>query len=242
MTEHELRELLDDDSSGGHHRGVTVEDVYARARRIRGRRAGLAGGAGAMAAAAVAAVALALPPALPSTLPSALPSEARGPAERGAASVLAQPSGRPSDTPSRGLPYEHRSERGGTAETFTFTAKGGKALFLVRCPRDGYALIWLNGRFAGGESCPPARVAPPREAQSLPLLKGVNEVKAALVPASAAGDRRMTGARAGKLLDSARPYRAEWSVTVMKNPSCEARTVVLDPRTGEVRFRCPSKR
>ncbi|MER7501682.1 hypothetical protein AB0L05_33800 [Nonomuraea pusilla] len=231
MTEHELRDLLDGDSSGGHHRGVTVEDVYARARRIRGRRVGLVGGAGAAAAAAVAAVAL----ALPSAVTPAVPTAAQGPA----GGVLAQPS----DTLSRGLPYKHRSERGGTAETFTFTAKGGKALFLLSCPSDGYALIWLNGRFVGGEPCGPAPAPAPSEAQRAPLHKGVNEVKAALVPASAAGDRRMTEARAGKLLASARPYRAEWSVTVMKRPPCEARTVVVGPRTGDVvTFRCPSKR
>ncbi|MGP4094477.1 hypothetical protein [Nonomuraea sp. KM90] len=229
--EQDLRELLDSDSAEGiaertgGHRGVTVADVDARARAIR-RRRGRTAGSIAMAALAVVAVA-----SLPRTEAAPMPEDVW-------TGVLAQPGAAPAPERSvPALPLYHRYERGGERETFRFRASATGVTFGMSCPADGHALIWLNGRFVASGPCGPTVAEPPGWlGDPAKAREGVNELTAALVPASSAGSGRMTEERAERLLAATPAYPAAWRLTVLdiRTLNCRADLIRIDPGSGEI--------
>lgn len=220
-TEHQLRELLDQDSADGHYRGVTVADVN---RRVRGIRRGRMRVLGALAAGAAVVIAVA-------TLPSAT---AVAPQDDVWTGALAQPT---PDELTRAIEngvYVDRVHKtftkGGKAETFTFTGTGRKTAITVVCRQPGsYALAWVNGKLQVSHPCDDTH------RRTLPvgtLSAGeTNTVVAAIVPAPPGGP---DAAAADEAVARATPYDAGWSVLVSTEEfiRCDEQIVIVDPASG----------
>ncbi|MEU0567508.1 hypothetical protein ABZ297_19275 [Nonomuraea sp. NPDC005983] len=216
ITEQDLREMLDRDSGDAPPKGVTVADVDRRVRGIRRRRTAVLG---AIAAAALAVTAGVLPQQGDVTRAALTPPQA---AEPLVTKVYRQ---------------------GGRAETFTFTAAGREASLSVGCRSDLYALVWLNGELALHGRCEAGRVPPGLLTGSDAVRPGPNEVRAVVIPASAAGADERAGEWADEALAWSSPFPAEWTLQVAPESGrrCRGGLVTLDPGSGQVvRWVCPA--
>ncbi|GAT66073.1 hypothetical protein PS9374_01717 [Planomonospora sphaerica] len=148
ITESDLRDLFDTDSGDGPCRGVTVADVDRRARRIRRRRLGAAGGV----AAAGLAVAMAI--TLPAGTAGVVPEDVW-------TGVMSRPEGSPAvvGTP-RGGPFigELVAQRGftggGVRKELTVPTGGGRIAVTLWCSGPvTKAALWVDGRLVTAGPC-----------------------------------------------------------------------------------------
>ncbi|WP_066939187.1 hypothetical protein [Microtetraspora fusca] len=232
ITESDLRDLLDGDSGGpgdaasnaagrragapdGFTRGVTLADVDRRVRRIRRRRL-------AAAATGVLAAGLAVTGVL--TVPRTVTA---GGLDDVTTAVMAQPS------PSNSRLYSQEDvvlaqqsyHRAGVKRRLTVqvTKRTGRVGVFVTCPNSpSYAIILQNGRWLWDEPCGKFEEGQLKATwvieEGIDKKRGRNIVEVLLVPfnvpASWPSWQRLSPDERKKVLESAKPYPAEWSVTV----------------------------
>jgi hypothetical protein len=229
MNDQELRELLERDSADGPLKGVTIEDIQARARSIRRRRSRMAA---LLAAAALVVVGAAgLPRIMAASapddiwtgtlaVPTALPPTGRPSAE-------VPPTASEGDTGRRPTMFEyHHYGQGGEAVSLTFESGTKESLmksvaFAVECPADNHVFIWLNDKLVVSRRCSPDLRKPPGwvgESPVLPAGGSINRVVAALVPTSSLGAGAAETEAAQQALSRTTPYPAQWWLGLVEPP------------------------
>ncbi|MFI6322257.1 hypothetical protein ACIBG8_32305 [Nonomuraea sp. NPDC050556] len=225
-TERDLRDLLEQDSADGHHRGVTVADVDARVRGLRRRRRRTLG------AVLVAGAAV--------TVLANLPHQPVAPADTMETGTAMEPPGFLSDKVLVSKSFQEAGKR----ETFTFVTGGRRIGIRLDCPRDSYAMAWVNGRFMLNTPCGPVAEAAGIMAITSPQGTGRSTVTVAVVPRTSAGSDSLTSAEADELVAWASAYPAKWSVTIMEDSlvRCDQPIVIVDPGSGQqiLSQKCPS--
>jgi hypothetical protein len=215
ITESDLRDLLADESRRSPGGGVNVADVDRRVRRIRRRRL-------AAAATGVLAAGLAVTGVLtvPRTITAEVPDAA-------ATAVMAQPS--PSNSrlhPQKDVVAQQSYHRAGVKRRLTFqgTERTRAVLLSVTCPNSpSWAIIFLNGRLVWDEPCGKFEEGQFKaiwRVEGIDKKPGRNTVDVLVVPwdVPATGPfptwRNLSPDERKTVLKSAKPYPAEWSVTV----------------------------
>lgn len=221
-TERDLRDLLEQDSANGHHRGVTVADVDARVRGLRRRRRRT------LATVLVAGAAV--------TVLVNVPHKEVAPTQTISATTLP---GFYADK----LLISKTFREGGKRQTFAIVTGGRRVGIRLDCPRDSYAMAWVNGRFLVNTPCGPAAEAAGIMAITGPLGTGRSTVTVAVVPVKSVGSGTLTNAEADELVAWASAYPAKWSVTIVEDGSitCADPMVIVDPGSGQqiLSQKCP---
>jgi hypothetical protein len=244
ITENDLRDLFDADSGGGPCRGVTAADVDRRARRIRRRRLGAAGGAAAVGLAVAAAL------TMPAGTAEVVPEDVW-------TGVMSQPGATPRvvGTP-QGEPFltdenlgEADFQQGGVRKEVTVPTGGRRAIVIVVC--EGAlrkAVIWIDGRLAVAGPCGRGEG---KDAYSTVWRAPENDtaiehtVAAAVLPAHGASPEEL-GDTSGveDLLARSGPFDAHWRLLArgLGVPECRDGVRQIDPATGEmVLVRCEDR-
>ncbi|MFC3983266.1 hypothetical protein [Streptosporangium jomthongense] len=134
-TEHDLRELLAERSTGGHGGGARLEDILTEGRRIRRRRWAAVG-----TVAAVTAAALVLTPTL-------LSGGTRDGGTRGGGSIMAQVGEPIKQVGEEGVRLAGvRSEETGKAERLSFVPKSEKTSYRVNCAHASRVFVRYGDR------------------------------------------------------------------------------------------------
>ncbi|MGI5486929.1 hypothetical protein [Microtetraspora malaysiensis] len=227
ITESDLRDILAADSGDGPGRGVAVADVDRRARRIRRRR--LAAVTGVLTAGLAVAGVLAVPRTVTAEVPDDIWT-----------AVMAQPS--PSPWPTGAYTHvavgklaERKFHRAGVKQRLTYRTGKGFPSLQIRCPdAPSYVVVWVNRLWVEGQPC--GSVEGERTdgqvsgaARLLWEGSGLNTVEVLVVPAGDVPDgltsrRKYLGKYLGDndlgvkdenaVVAAARPYQAEWGVTM----------------------------
>ncbi|WP_433354456.1 hypothetical protein ACQP25_12725 [Microtetraspora malaysiensis] len=225
ITESDLRDILAADSGDGPGRGVAVADVDRRARRIRRRR--LAAVTGVLTAGLAVAGVLAVPRTVTAEVPDDIWT-----------AVMAQPSPSPRPSPSGAYTHiavgkiaERKFHRAGVKQRLTYRTGKGFPSLQIRCPdAPSYVVVWVNRLWVEGQPCGSVK-GKRTDGQVSGATRlwweesGLNTVEVLVVPAGDVPDdlasrRKDPGVNdlgvkdENAVVAAARPYQAEWGVTM----------------------------
>ncbi|WP_067186528.1 hypothetical protein [Microtetraspora niveoalba] len=235
INESDLRDLLAADSGDGTGRGVALADVERRVRRIRRRR--LAAVTGVLAAGLVVTGVLTVPHTVTAEAPddiwtAVMAQPEPSPSPTGAFTHIAA-----------GKLVERKYQRAGVKQRFTYRNGKGIPALQIRCPdAPSYVVVWTNRFWVQGQPC--GTVEGKRtDGQASDVSRswaknGLNTVEVLVIPAHDVPDglpprlknlsmqdlsmkeaggilaKDLSMNQADAILAKARPYKADWNVTL----------------------------
>ncbi|GGL26204.1 hypothetical protein [Planomonospora parontospora] len=214
ITENDLRDLFDTDSGGGPCRGVTVADVDRRARRIRRRRLGAAGGAAAVGLAVAAAF------TVPAGTTDVVPEDVW-------TGVMSQPEKRYGARLVTTTVLSERFSDMGRRIRFDVPgqARSQQTWVTVYCPPEAEVLLWEGGRYHNVYVCD-QRLGEEFTA-ALSTVSSRERLEIAVVPAGSVeklGRPLIDGDDAQRVVELAGRSRADMRITmdVYRSEPCQS--------------------